>query len=394
VSLEKSATLRVVNLEKHFRRQHGSQVAAVDNVSLDIEPGSMVAVLGPSGSGKTTLLRCIAGLEAPTGGEIWSGSELLSSGEAGVLVPPERRNFGMMFQSYAVWPHMTVFGNVAYPLRTRRLPTAEIEERVTRMLRVVGIENLRDEYPANVSGGQQQRVALARCLVRDPKVILFDEPLSNVDAKVREELRVELLAMHKRLGFAGLYVTHDQEEAMVVSDRIVVMDHGKVVQVDTPRQVYRRPRSRFVANFIGLANVWEGKVKLEAGPSATTTVVTKAGDMIVANANVSGGLGSAGDDVIVMARPEDLSVAAERPTGARDATVMPGILRAEMFRGSHSELLVDVGNHIVRVRSSRSQALAEGSTVFIVASPDALCVLPHSEGPIAESTTLFERESK
>jgi iron(III) transport system ATP-binding protein len=394
VSLEKSATLRVVNLEKHFRRQHGSQVAAVDNVSLDIEPGSMVAVLGPSGSGKTTLLRCIAGLEAPTGGEIWSGSELLSSGEAGVLVPPERRNFGMMFQSYAVWPHMTVFGNVAYPLRTRRLPTAEIEERVTRMLHVVGIENLRDEYPANVSGGQQQRVALARCLVRDPKVILFDEPLSNVDAKVREELRVELLAMHKRLGFAGLYVTHDQEEAMVVSDRIVVMDHGKVVQVDTPRQVYRRPRSRFVANFIGLANVWEGKVKLEAGPSATTTVVTKAGDMIVANANVPGGLGSAGDDVIVMARPEDLSAAAERPTGSRDATVMPGILRAEMFRGSHSELLVDVGNHIVRVRSSRSQALAEGSTVFIVASPDALCVLPHSEGPIAESTTLFERESK
>jgi iron(III) transport system ATP-binding protein len=200
--------------------------------------------------------------------------------------------------------------------------------------------------------------------------------------------------MHKRLGFAGLYVTHDQEEAMVVSDRIVVMDHGKVVQVDTPRQVYRRPRSRFVANFIGLANVWEGKVKLEGGPSATTTVVTKAGDMIVANANVPGGLGSAGDDVIVMARPEDLSVAAERPTGSRDATVMPGILRAEMFRGSHSELLVDVGNHIVRVRSSRSQVLAEGSTVFIVASPDALCVLPHSAGPIAEPTTLFERESK
>jgi len=379
---------------ERYLGEEEERVHALRGVSLDIEPGSMVAVLGPSGSGKTTLLRCIAGLEAPTGGEIWSGSELLSSGEAGVLVPPERRNFGMMFQSYAVWPHMTVFGNVAYPLRTRRLPTAEIEERVTRMLRVVGIENLRDEYPANVSGGQQQRVALARCLVRDPKVILFDEPLSNVDAKVREELRVELLAMHKRLGFAGLYVTHDQEEAMVVSDRIVVMDHGKVVQVDTPRQVYRRPRSRFVANFIGLANVWEGKVKLEGGPSATTTVVTKAGDMIVANANVPGGLGSAGDDVIVMARPEDLSVAAERPAGAADATVMPGILRAEMFRGSHSELLVDVGNHIVRVRSSRSQALAEGSTVFIVASPDALCVLPHSEGPIAESTTLFERESK
>ena len=394
MSLEHGATLRVVNLEKHFRRQQGSQVAAVDCVSLDIDPGSMVAVLGPSGSGKTTLLRCIAGLETPTGGEIWSGGQLLSSGERGVLVPPEKRNFGMMFQSYAVWPHMTVFGNVAYPLRVRRLPKAEVEERVTRMLRVVGIENLRDEYPSNVSGGQQQRVALARCLVRDPKVILFDEPLSNVDARVREELRVELLAMHKRLGFAGLYVTHDQEEAMVISDRIMVMDEGKVIQVDTPRQVYRRPRSRFVANFIGVANVWEGKVKLDGRQPATTTVATKVGDMIVANENVPDGLASDGDDVIVMARPEGLSVAVERPSDSRDATVMPGVLRAEMFRGAHSELLVDVGNHMLRVRNNQSQALVEGSAVFVIASSSALCVLPHSEGPTAESTTIFERGSK
>ena len=327
----------------------------------------------------------------PDGREIWSGGQLLSSGERGVLVPPEKRNFGMMFQSYAVWPHMTVFGNVAYPLRGRRLPKAEIEERVTRMLRIVGIENLRDEYPANVSGGQQQRVALARCLVMDPKVILFDEPLSNVDAKVREELRIELLAMHKRLGFAGLYVTHDQEEAMVISDRIVVMDEGKVIQVDTPQQVYRRPRSRFVANFIGIANVWEGKVKLDGRYPATTTVATKVGDMIVANENVPEGLASEGDDVIVMARPEGLSVAAERPSDSRDATVIPGILRAEMFRGSHSELLVDAGDHMVRVRNNQSQALVEGSAVFVIASPGALCVLPPSAGPATESTTLFER---
>jgi iron(III) transport system ATP-binding protein len=394
VSLEHGATLRVVNLEKHFRRQHGRQVAAVDSVSLDIVPGSMVAVLGPSGSGKTTLLRCIAGLETPTGGEIWNGGQLLSSGERGVLVPPEARNFGMMFQSYAVWPHMTVFGNVAYPLKVRRLPKAEIEERVTRMLRVVGIEHLRDEYPSNVSGGQQQRVALARCLVRDPKVILFDEPLSNVDAKVREELRVELLAMHKRLGFAGLYVTHDQEEAMVISDRIVVMDEGKVIQVDTPREVYRRPRSRFVANFIGVANIWEGKIKPDGRQPATTTVATTVGDMIVANENVPSGLASDGDDVIVMARPEGLSVAAERPGDSPDATVMPGVLRAEMFRGSHSELLVDVGNHMLRVRSTRSHALAEGSAVFVIASPAALYVLPHSEGPTAEPTPIFDLDHR
>ena len=393
MSPEHGDTLRVVNLEKYFRRQQGSQVAAVDSVSLDIEPGSMVAVLGPSGSGKTTLLRCIAGLETPTGGQVWSGGQLLSSGERGILVPPEKRNFGMMFQSYAVWPHMTVFGNVAYPLKVRRLPKAEIEERVTRMLRVVGIENLRDEYPSNVSGGQQQRVALARCLVRDPKFILFDEPLSNVDAKVREELRVELLAMHKRLGFAGLYVTHDQEEAMVISDRIMVMDEGKVIQFDTPRQVYRRPRSRFVATFVGVANMWEGKVKLDGRGPATTTVATKVGDMVVANENVPDGLASNGDDVIVMARPEGLSVAAERPSDSRDATVMPGVLRAEMFRGSHSELLVDVGNHTLRVRNNQSQALVEGSAVFVIASSGALCLLPPSEGPTAEPITLFERGS-
>ena len=394
MSLEQGATLRVVNLEKHFRRQQGSQVAAVDSISLDIDPGSLVAVLGPSGSGKTTLLRCIAGLETPTGGEIWSGGQLLSSGERGVLVPPEKRNFGMMFQSYAVWPHMTVFGNVAYPLKGRRLPKAEIEERVTRMLRVVGIESLRDEYPANVSGGQQQRVALARCLVMDPKVILFDEPLSNVDAKVREELRVELLAMHKRLGFAGVYVTHDQEEAMIIADRIVVMDQGKVIQIDTPEQVYRRPRSRFVANFIGIANMWEGKIKIDARPAPTATVATKIGDMIVSGENVPDGLVSDGDDVIVMARPEGLSVAAERPGDPRDATVMLGVLRAEMFRGSHRELLVDVGSHTLRVRNTQSGTLVEGSAVFVIAPPEALCVLPHSDGASPESTTLFDRGSK
>ena len=387
------ATLRVVSLEKHFRRQQGSQVAAVNGVSLDIEPGSMVAVLGPSGSGKTTLLRCIAGLETPTGGEIWSGGELLSSGPQGVVVPPEKRNFGMMFQSYAVWPHMTVFGNVAYPLRILGRPKAEVDERVTRMLRIVGIEGLRDEYPSQVSGGQQQRVALARCLVRDPKVILFDEPLSNVDAKVREELRVELLAMHKRLGFAGLYVTHDQEEAMVIADRIVVMDHGKVVQVDTPRQVYRRPRSRFVASFIGVANMWEGKVKPDSRQPGTTTVTTKIGDMVVAGENVPDGLAAGGEDVIVMARPEGLVVSAQRPGDSPEATVMPGILRAEMFRGAHSELLVDVGHHMLRVRNSQSQALVEGSAVYVIAPAAALCLLPHSEAPAAEPTTIFERES-
>ena len=374
-----ATTLRVVDLEKRFRREQGSQVAAVDGVSLEIEPGQMVAVLGPSGSGKTTLLRCIAGLEAPTGGEIWSGDRLLSSGSRGIEVPPEKRNFGMMFQSYAVWPHMTVFGNVAYPLKIRGLSKSEIQDRVTRMLRVVGIEALRDEYPTNVSGGQQQRIALARCLVRDPTVILFDEPLSNVDAKVREELRVELLSMHKRLGFAGLYVTHDQEEAMVIADRIIVMNDGKVVQEDTPRQVYRRPASRFVANFIGVANIWEGRVRANGHATGLTQVETRAGRMLVADENVPAELRADGRDVIVMARPEGLAIAAERPAEPGNETVLTGVLRAEMFRGSHSELLVDVDDSLVRVRNNQqTQALVEGNAAYVIATPSALRVLPQA----------------
>lgn len=377
--------LRVVDLEKHFRRQKGGQVAAVNGVSLEIEAGSMVAVLGPSGSGKTTLLRCIAGLETPTGGEIWSGTQLLSNGARGVIVPPEKRNFGMMFQTYAVWPHMTVSENVAYPLKVRGMGKAEIRERVTEILRVVGIGQLRDEYPANVSGGQQQRVALARCLVRDPKVILFDEPLSNVDAKVREELRVELLAMHKRLGFAGLYVTHDQEEAMVIADRVVVMNEGEVVQADTPEQVYRRPRTRFVASFIGTANLFDGRVQA-VGPRPDLTIVsTAAGDLVVASQNVPPELRAVGTSVVVLARPEELSVAVEPPTESPDATVLKGVLRAGMFRGSHSELLIELGGQVVRVRNTQGHALVEGHDVFVIAASRSLYVLPGSRESIVQS---------
>src|SRR5579859_1528502 len=370
-------TLRVVNLDKHFRRQKGASVAAVNDVSLEIEAGSMVTMLGPSGSGKTTLLRCIAGLEAPTGGEIWNGDQLLSSGQQGIIVPPEKRHFGMMFQSYAVWPHMTVAANVGYPLHVRGTPRPRIEERVAQMLGVVGIESLRDEYPANLSGGQQQRVALARCLINDPSVILFDEPLSNVDAKVREELRVELLAMHKRLGFAGVYVTHDQEEAMAISDRIVVMNEGSVVQIGTPREVYGRPASRFVAGFIGVANMWAGRVRPETLSSETTLIATEAGDIRVARSNVPDGVGSNGEEVIVMARPEALSISSEPPGDSAAINIWSGLLRAEMFRGSHSEFLVEVAGRLVRVRNTQNQMLvSEGSPVFVAASSDAVCVLP------------------
>jgi iron(III) transport system ATP-binding protein len=372
--------LRIVGLEKHFRREHGEQVLAVDDVSLEVETGSMVTVLGPSGCGKTTLLRCVAGLETPTGGEIWNGPKLLSSGERGVIVPPERRHFGMMFQSYAVWPHMSVFGNVAYALKGRGLSKAAVTERVENILRVVGIGHLRNEYPAQMSGGQQQRIALARSLVNEPRVMLFDEPLSNVDAKVREELRVELLAMQQQIGFAGVYVTHDQEEAMAISDRIVVMHEGKVLQVGSPEDIYRRPSSRFVASFIGVANLWEGRIEQSAA-AGRIAVRCELGTVTVDARNVTADGRDA--EVVVMARPEALSVSAHEPGAPGHENVWRGSVKARMYRGAHTEVFVDVNECVLRGRTADEIEL--GDDVYVAAPPGALRVLP-SGHPSANTT--------
>jgi iron(III) transport system ATP-binding protein len=373
--------LRIVNLEKRFRRQRGEQVAAVDGVSLDIYPGQMVTMLGPSGCGKTTLLRCAAGLEEPSGGEIWAGDRLLSSGDKGIIVPPDKRTFGMMFQTYAVWPHMSVYGNVAYPLRVRRWSKSRIEERVGRMLEAVGILHLRNEYPTTLSGGQQQRVALARSLVHDPTIVLFDEPLSNVDAKVREELRVELLEMQRQIGFAGIYVTHDQEEAMAISDLVVVMNEGKVLQVAAPREVYRRPASRFIAGFVGVANIWEGQMRDPAANRELEVITCAIGNVTVAGSNVSTASGGS-LEVVVLARPEDLTITTEEPAAAHGHNVWRGRLHAEMFRGADTELLVEINGQLVRghaarnITSNQSTPLEAGGEVFVSASPYNLRVLP------------------
>lgn len=377
--------LRVVALEKHFHRERGERVSAVDRVSMDVEPGKMITILGPSGCGKTTLLRCIAGLEAPTGGEIWAGARLLSSGDRGVIVPSNKRDFGMMFQSYAVWPHMTVFGNVSYPLRVRSGWSREQRvERVTNVLKTVGISHLADEYPARLSGGQQQRVALARSLVNDPKIILFDEPLSNVDAKVREDLRVELLEMQRRIGFAGVYVTHDQEEAMAISDSILVMSEGRVQQHDTPREVYRRPLTRFVANFIGMANIWEGTVAKPSTGKNEYTIECAVGTVKVAAENVV--LAEGDDRVCVVARPESIRLSLDAPSAAGHGNVWRGKLHAEMFRGAQSDFIVEVNSTLVRVRgffadATDDRVLTGGTDVYLTCSPEDLRVLAANDSP-------------
>ncbi|MBW2514511.1 MAG: ABC transporter ATP-binding protein, partial [Deltaproteobacteria bacterium] len=234
------AYIDIQNLYKSFKN-----IVAVNRIQLGVKKGEMLTLLGPSGCGKTTTLRCIAGLEKPEEGDIViDGRPLLSEG----FVQPSKRGIGMVFQNYAVWPHMKVFNNVAYGLKLQKLPKNEVRKKTGDVLELVGLGGLEDRYPSQLSGGQQQRVALARALVRNPKVLLLDEPLSNLDAKLREELRFEIKSLVRRMGITAVYVTHDQAEAMVISDRIAVMDSGNIVQIGTPQDIYQTPANKFVAD--------------------------------------------------------------------------------------------------------------------------------------------------
>ncbi|MDH4291869.1 MAG: ABC transporter ATP-binding protein, partial [Dehalococcoidia bacterium] len=246
------AFIKIENLFKKF-----GKVAAVNHVWLEVKQGEILTLLGPSGCGKTTTLRCIAGLERPDEGDvIIDGKSMFSQG----FVPPSKREIGMVFQNYAVWPHMRVFDNVAYGLKIQKLPKNVIKKKVTENLESLGLTGLEKRFPGQLSGGQQQRVALARALVGNPKVLLLDEPLSNLDAKLREKMRFEIKSLVRRMGITSVYVTHDQAEAMVISDRVSVMNAGDIVQVGTPEEIYKKPANRFVADFIGTTNFIPGEI--------------------------------------------------------------------------------------------------------------------------------------
>jgi iron(III) transport system ATP-binding protein len=356
--------VRVRNLEKRFSRADGTIVKAIDDVSIDIMPGEFVVLLGPSGCGKTTLLRSIGGLEFPDAGRIEVRGEQMFSSEHRLNVPPERRHISMIFQSYALWPHMTAFQNVAYPLKARREPKQTIEDRVQHVLELVGIPELTGQHPGQMSGGQQQRVALARAIVANDAIVLFDEPLSNVDAKVREQLRLELLSMQRELGFSALYVTHDQLEAMELAHRIAVMNEGRIEQLGTPREVYDHPVSRYVANFIGRANEVVGTVSAKS--SGVWAIETPLGP-ISAGAAAPGV--AVGDEVAAVFRPERCHLSLDEPAGPNR---WRGLVEASLFVGPHMEHVIRVGDTIFQVTSDDDGELNTGTEAWVSVSPDNL----------------------
>jgi iron(III) transport system ATP-binding protein len=345
--------------------------AAVDDLSLDVRPGELVALLGPSGCGKTTTLRLVAGFLTPEAGEIRVGDRLLSSPRA--VVPPERRRMAMIFQSYALGPHMTVAQNVGYGLRFKGdVARGERARRVSAMLKVVRLDGLEARYPGELSGGQQQRVAVARALVVEPEVLLLDEPLSNLDANLREEMRFEIRRLHEAFVITTLYVTHDQAEAMVISDRIAVLERGRVAQVGTADTLFHAPRTRFVAEFIGKTNVVEGT-------AVSADTVERSGLRL----RVAGAAFGPGRRVAVSIRPHliTLQAAATAPAGAGAGHRVRGLVRRAAFLGDAVEYEVEVDGTdlVLRVAAPVSPRLAPGAAVALGIDP-AACVPLADEG--------------
>ena len=343
---------------EHVDKRFGS-VRAVDDVSLAVPDGRLLTLLGPSGCGKTTTLRMIAGLEQNDAGRIAIGDRVVSDPAAGVFVAPERREIGMVFQSYAIWPHMTVFANVAYPLQVRRRSAGEVRERVEGALRLMEMAHLADRPATALSGGQQQRVAIARALVFQPRVLLMDEPLSNLDAQLREQMRVEIRSLQQRLGITTVYVTHDQEEAMVLSDEIAVMHEGRVLQIADPQTIYTRPANRTVAAFVGAPNLLQAKAR-EVRRGSGLTQVRVEGDGWEGWCAGPEDL-AAGEPVTVIVRPEVIQLG-ERPG---PGIAWTGLVRQRFFRGARNVYMIEVGPHRFSVDAAPDQTLAPGSAVTL-----------------------------
>jgi iron(III) transport system ATP-binding protein len=358
--------ISIRGLKKTFPSNHGL-VRAVDGIDLDVAENEFVVLLGPSGCGKTTTLRCVAGLEKPTGGDIEIAGELVNSYEGGDFVPPENRNIGMVFQSYAVWPHLSVYQNVSLPLTDgrRKAPRDQVRDRAMESLRLVQMEGLEDRPVTDLSGGQQQRVALARAIVTRPRVLLMDEPLSNLDARLREEMRIELKKIATTAGVTTLYVTHDQAEALSLGDRICVMNEGAIQQVGTPQEVYARPPNHFVAEFVGDMNFIKATV---TGPGMVDCPLGARTHDLPPNCPV-------GSDVTLAIRPQHLGLTqdpapnADGNSGGNSHSTL-GTVLTKTYLGDAVLFEVDVSGLTLMVRLPGDSTFAAGQQATVVLPED------------------------
>ncbi len=336
----------IENLKKVY-----DDTTAVDNISIDVKDGEFLTLLGPSGCGKTTILRCIAGFIPVTEGKIYIGDKLVSSDIPKISIAPEERNIGMVFQSYAVWPHMNVYQNITYPLKIRKISERDIKKQAEKIIEILKLNGLENRYPGELSGGQQQRVALGRAIILKPDVLLLDEPLSNLDAKLREEMRFELKEIQKRVGVTIIYVTHDQIEAISMSDRIVVISDGRIQQLGTPQEVYNKPSNRFVASFIGKANFIHGKImdKYKA-KIAKDTIVNISYDNVINNRT----------DITLMVRPHDVAIEREKTSSN-----LGGIAKSILFLGDRYSCIFETEIGTITGEIPPDTKINEGDRLFI-----------------------------
>jgi iron(III) transport system ATP-binding protein len=360
--------IEVKSLVKIYADGKDVGVKAVDEISFTVEDGRFYTLLGPSGCGKTTTLRCIAGLEKANGGEIVVAGQKVYSASDGRFVPAYRRPIGMVFQSYAIWPHMTVFENVAFPLRVgkQRFSGEEVRKKVRSALQQVEMGGYEDRMATQLSGGQQQRLALARALVREPQVLLLDEPLSNLDAKLRERMRVELRELQRRLRITTLYVTHDQIEALSMSNVIAVMNAGVIIQEGAPREIYLQPKNKFVAQFIGSTNQLNGQI-IKVENDATGVVRTEVGELccgLISDVAI-------GSNVVVVVRPESIVLHQQKPS--RTENVIEGKVGMAMFLGEYLDCTVEMGQIILQTHQAHSVQVRRGDGIW-VELPSAECM--------------------
>jgi len=377
------AALPAIRLENLSKTYPGNSQRAVDGLSLDIADGEVFTLLGPSGCGKSTTLRLVAGLEEPEEGTITFCGKTIVSVADGISLPPDKRNLGMVFQSYAIWPHMTVEENVGFPLKARKFPSHEIKGRVEEVLDLVGMAGMETRPGPLLSGGQQQRVALARALVTEPRILLLDEPFSNLDAKLREQMRIEVKLLQKRLNIAVLFVTHDQVEALSLSDHIALMSAGVVQQQGDPHMLYEQPANEFVRDFVGKTLLFRGRAETTNPAGPMSIRVDGAPDCVVFGRSYDPEGVAPGTNVFIAVRPEDVDIVSAAAGGAAPAGMIGGTVSAALFIGDRIEYQVEVDDQrTIIIYGDRHDPLSEGARIWLRLRPDG-----HTAWPSDRSAT-------